>query len=282
MLESAHPVVQGLLGTLFTWFVTALGAGMVFFLPTNLTQAAEGRILDAALGFAGGVMLAASFWSLLAPALEISEETWGVFAFFPVSVGFVLGAGFVFASDTLLPHEEGEGKLKADEDLNPGVAQKNNSPNSTRRIMLLLIAVVLHNFPEGMAVGVGFGGIGLLKAATFEKARTIAFGIGLQNFPEGLAVSLPLIRLGWSRKRAFFYGQLSGMVEPLGGLLGAGLVQVAAPLLPYMLAFAAGAMVYVVIDSVVPESQARGNRLLASWGGMVGFIVMMSMDVALG
>lgn len=290
MLESAHPVVQALLGTLFTWFVTALGAGMVFLLPTDLSPAAEGRILDAALGFAGGVMLAASFWSLLAPALEISEETWGVFAFFPVSVGFVLGAGFVFASDAMLPHEAEEevvGKLKADEDLNPGVAaaprsNTSSSSSSTRRIMLLVIAVVLHNFPEGMAVGVGFGGIGLLKAATFEKARTIAFGIGLQNFPEGLAVSLPLIRLGWSRKRAFFYGQLSGMVEPLGGLLGAGLVQVAAPLLPYMLAFAAGAMVYVVIDSVVPESQARGNRLLASWGGMVGFIVMMSMDVALG
>lgn len=294
MIESAHPVLQALLGTLFTWFVTALGAAVVFFLPPNLSIITEGKILDFALGFAGGVMLAASFWSLLDPALEISEETWGMFAFFPVSMGFTCGAYFVYLSDTMLPHEEDEAaaaaalvgetttgrKLKADEDLK--APENTVSKASTRRIMLLLIAVVLHNFPEGMAVGVGFGGIGLLKSATFENARTIAFGIGLQNFPEGLAVSLPLIRLGWSRKRAFFYGQLSGMVEPLGGLLGAGLVQVAAPLLPYMLAFAAGAMVYVVIDSVVPESQARGNRLLASWGGVLGFIVMMSMDVALG
>jgi zinc transporter 11 len=216
----------------------------------------------------------------------------------------VTGALFVYASDLALPdadltvtnitNEEGQNeaerkvvekktKAKAARGLSPSPKKsKKVKSQSHRRIILLLVAVVLHNFPEGLAVGVAFGGIGSVKSATFERARTIAIGIGLQNFPEGLAVSLPLRRLGWSNRKAFFYGQLSGMVEPLGGILGAGAVQFAQPMLPYALSFAAGAMIYVVVDSVSPESHERKNGALASWGCMVGFIVMMSLDVALG
>ena len=295
MIETAHPVVQGLLGTLFTWFVTGLGAATVFLIPEDLSEKNEGRVLDFSLGFAGGVMLAASFWSLLDPALEMSEERWGdSLSFFPVSIGFVSGALFVYLSDIFLPEtdivtdaefersEQGRKLLEKKKRKTSKSPSSSDMSRSARRILLLLVAVVLHNFPEGLAVGVAFGGIGLTKSATFEKARTIAIGIGLQNAPEGLAVSLPLRRLGWSRNRAFFYGQLSGMVEPLGGLIGSGAVTFARPVLPYALSFAAGAMVYVVVDSVIPESHARGNGVLSSWGCMLGFIVMMSMDVALG
>lgn len=316
MIESLNPILQGLLGTIFTWFVTAVGAATVFFLPSNMSEQTEGKVLDFALGFAGGVMLAASFWSLLDPALEMAELAWGEsLSFFPVAIGFVAGALFVYGSDVFLPdidivenNGSATAETKAKTEMERKVIEKrqqkkkkrNNkssskspvpsprngrqlpSKDSYRRILLLLIAVVLHNFPEGLAVGVAFGGIGSSKSATFEKARAIAIGIGLQNAPEGLAVSLPLRRLGWSKRKAFFYGQLSGMVEPLGGLLGAGAVTLAQPLLPYALSFAAGAMVYVVVDSVSPESHARGNGVLASWGCMLGFVVMMSMDVALG
>ena len=288
MIESAHPVVQGLLGTVFTWFVTAVGAAIVFLIPSNLSENTERKVLDFSLGFAGGVMLAASFWSLLDPALELAESSWGKSAsIVPVGIGFIFGAFFVYLSDLFLPdsnqlmidQNSEEKEFENSKDKKMPLA---SSEQSTRRIMLLLIAVVIHNFPEGLAVGVAFGAIGISKSATFEKAVTIAIGIGLQNAPEGLAVSLPLRRLGWSRSRSFFYGQLSGMVEPLGGLLGAGAVTFAAPVLPYALAFAAGAMIYVVADSVVPESHAGGNGALASWGCMLGFVVMMSMDVTLG
>jgi len=298
MIETASPIVQGILGTLFTWFVTGLGAAAVFLLPSSMSEVMEEKVLDFSLGFAGGVMMAASFWSLLDPALEMAESRWGEdLSFFPVSIGFLFGALFVYLSDALLPSQDivevetaeknEEDRKKKEKSKTKKSKTKNKHQNgissqSYRRIMLLLAAVVLHNFPEGLAVGVAFGGIGSSETATFAKAKSITIGIALQNAPEGLAVSLPLRRLGWSRRKAFFYGQLSGMVEPVGGLLGAGAVAFAQPLLPYALSFAAGAMIYVVMDSVSPESHMRGNGALASWGAMIGFVVMMSMDVALG
>ena len=258
------------------------------------------------------MMLAASFWSLLEPALEQATESWGHHSFVPVVIGFSLGALFVWLSDLFLPEpsdlhfaEESKQPRKTarsrrkrkNSDAGPhsstNAARVSESPlaltavaqvvaaQSKRRIMLLIMAVTLHNFPEGLAVGVAFGGIGSCEVCTFEAARVVAIGIGLQNFPEGLSVSIPLRRMGYSKSMAFFYGQLSGMVEPIGGLLGSAAVSMSKPLLPYALSFAAGAMVFVVVDSVVPESNSRGNGKLASWGVVTGFLIMMSMDVAL-
>uniref|UniRef100_A0AAY4D861 Zinc transporter ZIP11 n=1 Tax=Denticeps clupeoides TaxID=299321 RepID=A0AAY4D861_9TELE len=284
------------------------------------------------------VMLAASYWSLLAPAIEMAEDSgkYGAFAFLPVAVGFTLGAAFVYLADLMmpflgvaaapqvalaLPHDSKMAKeeevnwmapptdaeelsIRIDKIENGEVYKRRKGPasvpaegeevsvgpqegagqksNSWRRIVLLILAITIHNIPEGLAVGVGFGAAGKTSSATFESARNLAVGIGIQNFPEGLAVSLPLRGSGVSTWKAFWYGQLSGMVEPIAGLLGAVAVVLAEPLLPYALAFAAGAMVYVVVDDIIPEAQVSGNGKLASWTSILGFIVMMSLDVGLG
>lgn len=281
-------MLQGLLGTLVTWGLTALGAALVFIIPKDMPLKTQQRLLDASLGFAGGVMVAASFWSMLAPAIEAAEkaELYGDFVFVPVAVGFGIGGAFVALTDMLLPHADATSFAQASNSSN---AKKNDdynnsmaSPASFRRIALLTLAITIHNFPEGLAVGVGFGAIGASPGATFADAVKLTIGIGLQNFPEGLAVSLPLMRLGYSPFKSFWYGQLSGMVEPLGGVLGAWGISLAQGVLPYALSFAAGAMIYVVVDDLIPESHEHGNRKLASLGFMVGFVVMMCMDVGLG
>jgi ZIP family zinc transporter len=269
-IETAYnlpPILQALLATLFTWGVTALGAAAVF-----TTREISRKLLDVMLGFAGGVMIAASFWSLLAPAIEMSEG--GLLpAWLPAVSGFLLGGLFLRLVDRVLPHlhlgfrrDEAEG-LKT----------------TWRRSILLVMAITLHNIPEGLAVGVAFGAAALgVPSATVAGAVALAIGIGLQNFPEGIAVAVPLRREGLSRLKSFWYGQLSAVVEPVAGILGATAVLAMRPLLPYALSFAAGAMIFVVVEEVIPESQRGGNTDLATMGAMLGFAVMMLLDVALG
>ncbi|HUT58641.1 MAG TPA: ZIP family metal transporter [Phycisphaerae bacterium] len=265
-----HPVLQALAATLGTWGVTALGAALVVF-----TKRVSQKYLDASLGMAAGVMMAASCWSLLIPSIEMSKGLgYGTMMWVPPLVGFLLGAGFLRVCDRLLPH------------LHPGLAAAEGPSTSWRRSTLLVTAITLHNIPEGLAVGVAFGAAAeLTGAAAAEQigaAIALAIGIGLQNFPEGTAVSLPLRREGMSRLKAFWYGQLSAVVEPVAGVLGAALVIWMAPILPYALAFAAGAMIFVVAEEVIPESQRNGNVDLATGGVILGFAVMMTLDVALG
>ncbi|MBP6492021.1 MAG: ZIP family metal transporter [Clostridia bacterium] len=264
-------VQQALIATLFTWGVTALGASLVFFFKTI-----NKNILNGMLGFAAGVMIAASFWSLLAPSIEMAEEL-GQIAFLTAASGFLLGGGFLFLADKLLPH------LHMGLDVN----QAEGIKTKWQRSILLVLAITLHNIPEGLAVGVAFGAVasGIGSSATMAGAAALAIGIGLQNFPEGAAVSIPLRREGFSRKKAFLYGQASGMVEPIAGVIGAYSVVKMQPLLPYALAFAAGAMIYVVVEELIPEAQREegGSKTdLATIGCMIGFAVMMILDVALG
>ncbi len=262
----AHsPVLQALFATLFTWGVTALGAATVYF-TKHITR----RTLDTMLGFAGGVMIAASFWSLLAPAIEMSAGN-GVPEWLPAVVGFLLGGVFLRGIDAVLPH------------LHPNMARPEGIPTHWRRSILLVLAITLHNIPEGFAVGVAFGAAAAgIPEATVAGAIALAIGIGLQNFPEGAAVAIPLRRQGVTRLKAFWYGQLSAVVEPIAGVIGAALVFFVRPLLPYALAFAAGAMIFVVVEEVIPESQGNGNTDRATMGAMIGFAVMMLLDVALG
>jgi ZIP family zinc transporter len=262
-LAGFHPVTQALIATLFTWGVTAVGAALVFFV-----RRVNRKTLDAMLGFAAGVMIAASYWSLLAPAIEMSDGSW-----VPAAVGFLAGGGFLWVIDKLLPH------------LHAGLPSSSAEgiKTSWQRSVLLVLAITLHNIPEGLAVGVAFGAVAAgLPSATMGAAIALAIGIGIQNFPEGTAVSVPLRREGFSRRKAFWWGQLSGTVEPVAGVLGAAAVLVFQPILPYALAFAAGAMIYVVIEELVPEAQQGGNADLATVGAMLGFTVMMALDVALG
>jgi ZIP family zinc transporter len=267
-LGNLDPIVQALLATCFTWGLTALGSGLVFFF-----RSINRTILDGMLGFAAGVMIAASYWSLLAPAIAMAEENSSGPAWVPATVGFLLGGAFLWAVDAVLPHlhlglprEEAEG-LKT----------------SWERSVLLVLAITLHNFPEGLAVGVAFGAVAAdLPAASLGAAIALAVGIGIQNFPEGAAVSVPLRREGMSRLKSFWYGQLSGTVEPIAGVLGAAAVLLVRPILPYALAFAAGAMIYVVVEELIPESQRESVTDVATIGAMLGFAVMMTLDVALG
>jgi ZIP family zinc transporter len=266
--KSLDPIIQALIATCFTWFVTAAGAALVFFFKTI-----NRKVLDGMLGFAAGVMVAASFWSLLAPAIEMAEKESSLPAFIPAAVGFLLGGAFLFAVDKILPH------------LHLGLPKTEAEGISTtwQNSILLVLAITLHNFPEGLAVGVAFGALAAgLPSATLAGAVALAVGIGIQNFPEGTAVSVPLRREGFSRSKSFFYGQLSGIVEPIAGVLGALAVIVVRPLLPYALAFAAGAMIYVVVEELVPESQREKHSDIATIGAMLGFAVMMTLDVALG
>lgn len=342
MIAGYGPVTQALLGTLLTWGLTAAGAACVIFLRGN-----QRKSLDAALGFAAGVMIAASFWSLLAPAIEMAENSdlYGVYAFLPVSGGFLLGAIFVYGCDKLMSYlglnssnmmiqMTQSNKDKADiamDDMKHSqnsvmdaaksmdsfsdclsVQHSHNEPrrrkkpsidvertNHTyvagederskaesalgqwKRIMLLVVAITVHNIPEGLAVGVSFGAIGSSNSSTFEAARNLAIGIGIQNFPEGLAVSLPLHAAGFSVIRSLWYGQLSGMVEPIFGILGAVAVTFASLILPYALSFAAGAMIYIVADDILPEAHASGNGTIATWGTIAGFLIMMCLEVTL-
>lgn len=342
MIEGYGPVTQALLGTLLTWGLTAGGAACVVFLRGN-----QRKSLDAALGFAAGVMIAASFWSLLAPAIELAETShlYGIYAFLPVSGGFLLGAIFVYGCDKLMSYlglnstnmmiqMTQTNKDKADiamddvkNNQNTGtmdsaksmdsfsdclsVQHSHNEPrrrkkpsidveriNHTyvadaerlksesalaqwKRVMLLVVAITVHNIPEGLAVGVSFGAVGTSNSSTFENARNLAIGIGIQNFPEGLAVSLPLHAAGFSVCRSLWYGQLSGMVEPIFGILGAVAVTFASLILPYALSFAAGAMIYIVADDILPEAHASGNGTIATWGTVAGFLIMMCLEVTL-
>jgi len=370
MIEGENKVLQAFLGTLLTWGLTAAGSAMVFIFGHRRFNGKR-KILDTSLGFAAGVMTAASYWSLLAPAIDMAEKS-GTYgekgAFAPVAVGFFLGGVFVFISDICIPKFATEDPSVAlamynqrkkyedkNSDHNPTLASivseepsreidqqspatsdpelitsvengdkvsltdsiqlkirnRKNAPDkpemvleyqiesreekkaieaaerkaryeSWKRMLLLIIAITVHNIPEGLAVGVAFGAIGSSSSATFSSARSLAIGIGVQNFPEGMAVSVPLCAAGYSPLKSFWYGQLSGMVEPIFGVLGSLVVVVAEPILPYALAFAAGAMIYVVVDDIIPEANMCGNGRYASWGTMLGFIVMMSLDVALG
>jgi ZIP family zinc transporter len=252
---------------MFTWGVTAAGASVVFFFKT-LSR----RWLDGMLGFTGGVMIAASYWSLLAPSIEMSERM-GMIPWLPPAVGFALGALFLFVLDKYVPHLH----------INFDPSASEGPKTQWRRTTLLILAITLHNIPEGLAVGVLFGGVAAgIPEATIGGAVALALGIGLQNFPEGIAVSMPLRRLGLSRRRSFFYGQLSAIVEPIAGVIGAVAVLWMQPVLPYALAFAAGAMIYVVIEEVIPETQVDGHSDIPILGFIGGFIVMMVLDVGLG
>ncbi len=266
-IQGFHPVNQALMGTLFTWLLTALGAAVVFF-----TKEVNKRFLDAMLGFAAGVMIAASCWSLLIPSIEMSMEM-EIPSWIPAAAGFMFGAIFLRIVDRLLPHLHLGMPIEAAEGIK----------TSWQRSTLLILAITLHNIPEGLAVGVAFGAVAAdLPSASLAGAMALALGIGIQNFPEGMAVSMPLRREGMSRLKSFWYGQLSGVVEPIAGVLGAVAVIIARPILPYALSFAAGAMIFVVVEELVPESQRGGNTDLATMGTMVGFTVMMILDVALG
>jgi ZIP family zinc transporter len=264
-IENFHPVLQALFAGLLTWSATAAGAAAVF-----TTKKFSQKILDSMLGFAGGVMIAASFWSLLSPAIEMSQNK-SFPSWIPAAAGFLLGTIFLRLIDKILPHlhigfpmEESEG-IKT----------------SWQRGTLLVTAITLHNIPEGLAVGVAFGAVAAgFPSATLPAAIALAVGIGIQNFPEGFAVSVPLRREGLSRLKSFWYGQLSAVVEPVAAVAGAAAVLWAEPLLPYAMAFAAGAMIFVVVEEVIPESQRNNNTDLATAGTILGFLVMMILDVA--
>jgi len=262
------PVTQALFATLFTWGVTAAGASLVFF-----TKTVKPRLMDTMLGFAAGVMIAASFWSLLAPGLEMADQL-GHTAWLTAAIGFLGGGIFMRLTDRLLPHLH----LGEDDD------QKEGIKTSWQRSTLLVLAITLHNIPEGLAVGVAFGAVAAgLPSATIGGAIALALGIGLQNFPEGAAVALPLRREGISRTKSFLLGQASGIVEPIAGLLGAAFVLYMQNILPYALCFAAGAMIFVVVEELIPESQKTEKNIdVVTMTTMLGFAVMMVLDVALG
>jgi len=262
------PVTQALLATLFTWGVTAAGAALVFFVK-DINQ----KLMDSILGFAAGVMIAASFWSLLSPGIEMAENL-GQISWLTAAIGFMAGGIFMRLIDKVLPH------------LHPGLSvdKAEGVKTSWQRSTLLVLAITLHNIPEGLAVGVAFGAVAAdLPSATIGGAIALALGIGIQNFPEGTAVSMPLRREGMSKTKSFLYGQASGMVEPIAGVLGALFVMNMRPILPYALCFAAGAMIFVVVEELIPESQREFKNIdTVTMATMGGFSVMMILDVALG
>jgi len=267
---SLHPIIQAFIAGLFTWGMTALGASLVFF-----TKQVSFKLLDSMMGFAAGVMIAASIWSLILPAIDMAEAQ-GHIGWVPAVIGFLLGGLVLRICDHYLPHLH----IGLPRDEAEGI------PTSWRRSTLLMLAMTLHNIPEGLAIGVLFGAaiqsVDLGMSAALAPAIALAIGIGIQNFPEGVAVSLPLRRDGMKRGKSFWYGQLSGIVEPVSAVIGAAAVILVEPVLPYALAFAAGAMIYVVVEELIPESQMHGNTDIATLGTMIGFSVMMVLDVALG
>ena len=266
--KSIDPVLAALIATTFTWLVTAAGASLVFFFKTM-----HRGVLDGMLGFTGGVMVAASFWSLLMPSIEMSEKYFPNMAWMPAAVGFLTGALFLFFLDKWMPHLH----INFSENESEGVKTQ------LHRTTLLVLAITLHNIPEGLAVGVLFGAAAHgMEGATIAGAVALAIGIGIQNFPEGFAVAIPLRRAGASRFKSFWYGQLSAIVEPIAGVIGAVAVVYMEPLLPFALAFAAGAMIFVVVEEVIPETQRDKYTDVAVLGFIGGFVVMMILDVALG
>lgn len=266
---SSLPLIQvALMAGLFTWGITALGAALVFFF-----KEINRKFFDAMLGFGAGVMIAASFWSLLAPAIEMSETVSTFPKWFPALIGFMTGGLFLALVDKVLPH------------LHPGfkMSQAEGPKTSWQRSVLLVLAITIHNIPEGLAIGVAFGAVAYgVDSATMGAAVALAIGIGLQNFPEGAAVAFPLRREGMSRKKSFMYGQMSGIVEPIAAVVGVLAVMTMQPILPYALSFAAGAMIFVVVEELIPESQLGNNTDLATIATLIGFSVMMTLDVALG
>ena len=266
-LQQYHPVTQALFATLFTWLVTAAGAAPVLF-----TRKLNQKVMDGMLGLAAGVMIAASYWSLLAPAIEMSGGDWK-----PATIGFLAGGLFLYLIDKILPHLH----------LGLATSEAEGIKTSWHRSTLLVLAITLHNVPEGLAVGVAFGAVAHAADAAMAREMmlggiALAIGIGLQNFPEGLAVAMPLRREGLGRFKAFAFGQASGVVEPVAGILGAWLVFSMKAILPYGLAFAAGAMIFVVVEELIPESQKDGYSDFATVGAMTGFAIMMALDVGLG
>lgn len=265
-VSELSPIMQAFLATLFTWGMTALGATLVF-----TTKNVNKKLMDGMLGAAGGIMIAASFWSLLSPAIEMSEN--GPFpVWFPVASGFLFGGFFLWAADKVIPHLHPTASIENAE----GIRPKNK-----KRSTLLVFAITLHNIPEGLAVGVAFGAVAAgSPSASLAAAIALAIGIGIQNLPEGAAVALPLRGEGMSRRKSFFYGQFSGMVEPIAAVIGVLAVSFMTPILPFALAFAAGAMIFVVVEEVIPGSQENGNGDLATIALMLGFTIMMILDVA--
>ncbi len=266
-IQNLHPVLQALVAGIFTWGLTAFGAAFIFA-AKEFSQ----KVFDSLLGFAGGVMIAASFWSLLAPAIEMSHNS-GIAPWIPAASGFLLGTIFLRSIDKVLPHLH----------LGFPVTEAEGIKTSWQRSVLLVLAITLHNIPEGLAVGVAIGAVASgFPAATGAAAIALAVGIGIQNIPEGFAVSVSLRREGISRLKSFWYGQLSAIVEPIAAVFGAAAVLWARPILPYALGFAAGAMIFVVIEEVIPESQRNGHTDLATAGAILGFLAMMILDVAFG
>lgn len=265
-LHTTNPVLLAFLATSFTWGLTALGASLVFF-AKNI----ERRIFDPMLGFTGGVMIAASFWSLLSPAIELTPGT-GFTKVFPAMLGFIAGGLFLYALDKFIPHLH----------INFNRSEAEGVKTDWHGTTLLVLAITLHNIPEGLAVGVLFGGAAAgIEGASFSAAIALAIGIGIQNFPEGAAVAFPLRRQGVSKKKSFWYGQLSAVVEPVAGVAGALLVTQMQFVLPYALAFAAGAMIYVVVEEVIPEFQRDKFGDSSCLGFLGGFALMMILDVGL-
>jgi len=261
-----QPIFYALLATIFTWGVTAVGAAGVF-----VFRQVNQKVLDGMLGFTAGVMIAASFWSLLAPSIALSQHA-GILPWIPPLIGFLSGGAFLWIVDKALPHLH----------LYAPASQKEGVKTRWHKTMLLFLAITLHNIPEGLAIGVAFGAASLATSgATLANAIALAIGIGIQNFPEGFAVSMPFRREGMSRLKSFLYGQASALVEPIAAVIGAAGVLYMQGLLPYALAFAAGAMIYVSVEEIIPESQAHGTDS-ATIGAMIGFAIMMTLDVAFG
>ena len=269
-----NPILQAFCAGLFTWILTAIGAGLVFFF-----KSANRKLLDASLGFTGGVMIAASFWSLLSPAIDAVEKQnelglTSLPSFLPPAIGFFFGAFFIYFLDKKIPHLH----------LFKKIEEAEGPKTDLKKTELLVLAIAIHNIPEGLAVGVAFGAIasGLDIGLTLGGAIALAIGMGLQNAPEGFAVSMPMRRAGFSRFKSWQWGQLSAIVEPIFAVIGAAIVIAIYPILPYALAFAAGAMIFIVVEEVIPESQSGGNTDIATMGLILGFVVMMALDVALG
>ncbi len=263
-IGNLHPVIQTLIATSFTWLMTVFGAAAVF-----MVKKVNRKLLDGSLGFAAGIMIAASFWSLLAPAIEMSAGK-GIPTWVPAVVGFLMGGIFLVVIDKIIPH------------LHPGcpIEEAEGIKTLWHRNRLLILAVTLHNIPEGLAVGVAFGAVAAgFHPASLAAAISLAIAIGIQNFPEGMAVSMPLRGEGLSSLKSFWYGQLSGIVEPIAGVIGVLIVTISQPILPYALGFAAGAMIFVVIEDLIPECQRSGNTDLATLCAMIGFVVMMILDL---
>lgn len=266
MIENMHPALLALLGTGFTFLMTVLGAATVFFFKKEINL----NITKIFLGFAAGVMIAASVWSLLIPAIEMANEQ-GIQGWIPAAGGFILGGLFLFALDNLLPH------LHTNSDEPEGM--KSNFKKST----MLVLAVTLHNIPEGMAVGLAFGmAAQTTGSVTIAGAIALAIGMGLQNFPEGAAISLPLKNAGLSNKKSFIFGSLSGIVEPIAGVIAVFIVGSLTSIMPWLLSFAAGAMIYVVVEELIPEAHLGEHSHFGTTGVMLGFMIMMILDVALG